>query len=200
MSLLIESIKLQDGEYKNLFYHEQRMNRALRLLCGADSYFELEEFLKKFEAPKDGLYKCRLVYDENSTEIEFVPYELKTIQTLRVVEHDRINYEFKYKDRKTIDRLYDLRKDCDDILIVKRGFVTDSSYCNILFRQGKRWYTPWSALLKGTQRQKLLEQNKIIEEDIRTADISSFESFKLINAMFEFDAPEMDISNIRIKN
>ena len=200
MSLLIESIKLQDGEFKNLFYHEQRMNRALRLLCGADDYFELEEFLKKFEAPKQGLFKCRLVYDENSTEIEFFPYEPKAIQTLRVVEHDRINYEFKYKDRKTIERLYDLRKDCDDILIVKRGFVTDSSYCNIVFRQGKRWYTPWSALLKGTQRQKLLEQNKITEEEIRTTDISSFESFKLINAMLEFDAPEMDISNIRIKN
>jgi len=199
MSLLIESIKLQDGEYKNLFYHEQRMNRALRLLCGADTNFELEEFLKNFEAPKEGLYKCRLVYDENSREIEFFPYEPKSIQTLRVVEHDRINYEFKYKDRKTIDRLFDLRKDCDDILIIKRGFVTDSSYCNIVFREGKRWYTPWSALLKGTQRQKLLEQNQILEEEIRIADINSFESFKLINAMFEFDAPEVDIANIRIK-
>ena len=70
--------------------------------------------------------------------------------------------------------LYDLRNDCDDILIVKRGMVTDSSYANIVFRRGKRWYTPWSALLKGTMRLNLLERNKIYEEEIRVEDLRIF--------------------------
>lgn len=196
MSLLLESIKLQDGNYANLFYHEQRMNRSLRLLCGSEDHVDLEEFLARIDKPSSGLFKCRIVYDENSREVEFLPYEAKPITTLRVVEHDRISYEFKYSDRKNINRLFELRRECDDVLIVKRGFVTDTSYCNIVFRKGKRWLTPWSALLKGTQRQKLLERNIIVEEDIRLEDISSFESFKLINAMIEFDAPETDISNI----
>jgi 4-amino-4-deoxychorismate lyase len=199
MSLLLESIKLQDGNFCNLFYHEQRMNRALRFLCGVQEHVELEQFLTRIDHPKTGLYKCRLVYDENSREAEFLPYETKPINSLRIVEHDRISYEFKYQDRKTINRLYDLRKDCDDVLIVKRGFVTDTSYCNIVFRKGKRWYTPWSALLKGTQRQKLLEHNIIMEEDIRIEDISSFESFKLINAMVEFEGPEIEVTNIVYK-
>lgn len=196
MSLLLESIKLQDGEYHNLFYHEQRMNRSLRMLCGVHEHFELEEFLYRIERPETGLYKCRIVYDDNSREVEFLPYEPKTLTTLRIVEHDRINYEFKYCDRKNINRLFDLRRDCDDILIVKRGFVTDSSYCNIVFRRGSRWFTPWSALLKGTQRQKLLERNIIAEEDIRIEDITTFDSFKLINAMIEFEGPEIEVSNI----
>lgn len=196
MSLLIESIKLQDGVFYNLFYHEQRMNRALRLLCGDHDHMDLESFLSHVDAPQQGLYKCRLIYDDVSREIEFVPYQPKPVARLRVVEHDRINYEFKYVDRKLLNRLYDLRGDCDDVLIVKRGMVTDTSYANIVFRRGKHWYTPWSALLKGTQRQKLLELNQIEEEEIRIEDISTFESFKLINAMLEFDAPEIAVANI----
>jgi 4-amino-4-deoxychorismate lyase len=196
MSLLLESIKLKDGEFYNLSYHEHRMNRSLRMLCGNEDYVDLESLLSHVDKPSTGLFKCRISYDEVSREIEFHPYQAKSIQRLRVVEHDRVNYEFKYVDRKQLDRLFELRKDCDDILIIKRGFVTDSSYANIVFKRGAHWYTPWSALLKGTQRQKLLEENRIEEEDIRAEDISSFSSFKLINAMLEFDGPEIDISNI----
>jgi 4-amino-4-deoxychorismate lyase len=65
-----------------------------------------------------------------------------------------------------------------------------------VFRKNNHWVTPWSALLKGTQRQKLLDQNIIQEDDIRLEDIRTFQSFKLINAMFEFDGDEIDVSNI----
>jgi 4-amino-4-deoxychorismate lyase len=196
MSLLIESIKLLDGKFLNLSYHEQRMHRSLQMLCGDDEPVELESFLNHFEPPKQGLYKCRIEYDEQSKDVEFVPYQQKPINSLRIVEHDRINYEFKYKDRRTIDRLFELRRECDDVLIVKRGYITDTSYCNIVFNRNGKWYTPWSALLKGTQRQNLLERNLIWEEDITPEDLSSFKSFKLINAMLEFDGPEIDVSHI----
>jgi 4-amino-4-deoxychorismate lyase len=172
------------------------MNRSLKFLCGVDEHFYLEEFLKKLDTPRHGLFKCRIAYDDYSKDVEFIPYQYKRIDSLRVVEHDRISYEFKYTDRKVLNRLYELRKDCDDILIVKRGQVTDSSISNIVFRRGKHWYTPWSALLKGTTRSFLLERNLIWEEEIRIEDLKTFETFKLINAMFEFDAPETDISNI----
>lgn len=197
MSLLIETIKLLNGDYHNLFYHEQRMNKSLRMLCGFEDHFDIEKFLEKIDHPKNGLFKCRLLYDENSTSVEFLPYVAKDIQTLKLVEHDRISYEFKFADRKTINRLFDLRRDCDDILIVKRGLVTDSSYCNIVFKKGKEWVTPWSPLLKGTQRRKLLEHELIQEDEIRLKDISSFDCFKLINAMVEFEGPEVAVTNIK---
>jgi 4-amino-4-deoxychorismate lyase len=185
-----------DGKFCNLFYHEQRMLRSLHMLCGVNEELNLEEFLSSLEVPEKGLYKCRITYDDLTKEVEFIPYQPKVIRSLRVIEHDRISYEFKYKDRKTIDKLFELRKECDDILIVKRGNVTDSSYSNIVFKKGKHWYTPWSALLKGTMRQKLIENNMVLEEEIKTGDIRSFESFKLINAMFEFGGAEIDVSNI----
>ena len=196
MSLLLESIKLKDGEYSNLFYHEQRMNRSLKTLCGLQGNFDLEGFLKSANVPQEGVYKCRILYDDQSKEIEFVPYQVRPVRTLRIIEHDRISYEFKYSDRRSINKLFELRKNCDDILIVKRGIVTDSSIANIVFKRNKKWYTPWAPLLKGTMRSKLLERNLIHEEEILLKEIYNFESFKLINAMLEFESEEQDLSNI----
>ncbi len=196
MSLLFETIKLIDGKYCNLFYHEQRMIRSLETLCGVEDDIILDEFLQELSAPQEGVYKCRIVYDDVTKEVEFVPYQVRPVKTLKVIESDRIRYEYKYADRKEINKLFENRAGCDDILIVKKGEVTDTSYANIVFRRGDEWITPWSPLLKGTMRQKLIEENKIIPEKILLDDIPAFSSFKLINAMLEFDAPEIDVSNI----
>lgn len=196
MSLLIESIKLLNGEFYNLFYHEQRMSRSLEMLCGSTEDFQLEKFLSQIAYPQKGLFKCRIVYDENSKEATFTPYAPQSVKRLKIVEHDRISYEFKFVDRKTINRLFDLRQQCDDVLIIRKGMVTDCSYSNIVFRKGNTWCTPWSALLKGTMRQKLLEQNSIQAEEIMKKDIRSFDACKIINAMLEFDSEEIPVSNI----
>jgi 4-amino-4-deoxychorismate lyase len=196
MSLLIESIKLVDGKFCNLFYHEQRMIRSLNQVCGVEEDINLEKFLGELEVPASGIYKCRIVYDELVKDVEFAPYQPRPIGSLQVVEHDRISYEYKFRDRSVIDKLFAQRGTCDDILIVKKGQITDASMANIVFRKGKSWYTPWSALLKGTMRQKLLEENRIQTEDISVDDIASFDSWKLINAMLEFDSPEIEVSKI----
>lgn len=196
MSLLIESIKLLDGEFSNLSYHEQRMNRSLKTLCGLEEFFDLSLFLDRCDRPLKGLYKCRITYDDQVQDVEFLPYEPKPVTSLKVVESDSIDYEFKYKDRSAIDKLFKRRADCDDIIIVKNELVTDSSYSNIVFRKGKTWITPWSALLKGTMRQSLIEQNILREEDIRIEDIREFDSCRIINAMLGFEAPEIDVNNI----
>jgi 4-amino-4-deoxychorismate lyase len=196
MSLLFESIKVVDGRFYNLFYHEQRMIRSLDMLWGVNEDVNLELFLSNLKVPAKGVFKCRVEYDAKSKQVEFVPYEPKSVRSLKVVEHDYIAYEFKYKHRKVINELFGRREDCDDILIVRKGNVTDSSYANVAFRKGKKWYTPESALLQGTMRQKLLDANKIQTVQIQITDIKSFDSCKLINAMLEFDAPEIDVSNI----
>ena len=45
MSLLIESIKLLDGEFCNLAYHEARMQHSLSSLFGRNDKPELKTFL-----------------------------------------------------------------------------------------------------------------------------------------------------------
>lgn len=196
MSLLIESIKLLDGEFFNVSYHEQRMKSSLKALFADTRPLNLENILSETNHPESGLYKCRIVYDDHSREISFDPYQARSIKSVRVLEDNNISYPFKFADRGQINRLFALRGNCDDVMIVRQGKVTDCSYSNVVFREGRNWYTPDSPLLKGTMRQKLLDEKKIEAREILLQDIRSFGSFKLINAMLEFGSPEIEVSKI----
>ena len=79
--------------------------------------------------------------------------------------------------------MFDQRGSYDEIIIIKNGKVTDCSIGNLIFRQGKKWYTPDSPLLLGTQREKLLREGKIQETTIFQEDIINFDEIKIINAM-----------------
>lgn len=196
MSRLIESIKLLDGKFYNLFYHEQRMIHSLRALYRKEEPLALGKFLLAQAFPRKGLFKCRIAYDDISSETTFTPYEAKRIKRVKIVEDDSISYEMKYADRGPINRLFENRGDCDDILIIRQGQVTDCSFSNIVFRKGQDWYTPITPLLSGTMRQSLIDKNKIIPREILKKDIRSFDTFKIINAMLEFGSPEIEVSDI----
>jgi 4-amino-4-deoxychorismate lyase len=196
MSRLIESVKLLNGQLFNLAYHEQRMNRAFETFYGSDRRISLQTILAQYSYPKSGLYKCRILYNDLTLEVNFTPYIPKTISRVKVIDDDEISYSYKFEDRREIESLFDLRQDCDDILIIKEGKVGDCSFSNIVFKKGDTWFTPASCLLRGTMRQKLLDEKKIFELDISKNDIRSYETFKIINAMLEFDSPEVVVSNI----
>ena len=86
---------------------------------------------------------------------------------------------------------------CDDILIVKNGLVTDTSFSNVAFLDGSRWLTPEHPLLEGTKRAKLLEAGILAEADIRPEEIYRFKKVRLINAMMDWeDSYEIDAGKI----
>lgn len=133
------------------------------------------------------IYKCRVLYTQQIEKIEFHPYQPKPIQTLQCVIDNKISYEHKYENRTEINHLHRQRKEADDVLIIKNKMVTDTSYCTILFFDGTNWFVPRSSLLKGTQRQHLLDQQRIMETDILYQDIWTYSHFKLINSMLPFE-------------
>ena len=196
MFRLIETIRLHDGRFNNLGYHEQRMHRAMKEIFGVDQKVNLEEMLSPYPKPVSGLYKCRLVYNNKTHQVEFTSYTVRPAHWLRIVHDDTISYDHKFEDRKEIDNNFKKRGNCDDVLIIKKGKVTDTSRANILFRSGNGWITPASLLLPGTMRQSLLDSKKIAEEEIHVDELSRFKSFKLVNAMLMFDSPERSIENI----
>jgi 4-amino-4-deoxychorismate lyase len=78
----------------------------------------------------------------------------------------------------------DQRGGSDDILIIKNGMVTDTSYSNVIFRDKiGNWVTPSTCLLKGTRRLNLLKNRIITETDIRVSDLKYYNEIRLINAM-----------------
>ena len=194
---LVETIKIVDGIPQNLKYHKFRFEESY--LNHFNSLPEMT-FPMQISVPaeyKTGIVKLRLLYDKNDFRLEYSFYKKKKIHTLKPVFDDNINYPVKYTDRTGINKLLAQKEDRDDILIIKNGFVTDSSFTNIVFFDGVKWYTPSTPLLSGTARKRLIDMEKIVPTPIKFDDIKSFKKFKLINAMIDFDeAPEIEIKNI----
>ena len=216
MCLLLETIRIENGQPQNLPFHNARMNTARKHFWHCNETINLEAILaahmsssgikiqrqkdtgfqSKSEEQKD-IIKCRVIYGRTVQKIDFLPYKLPSINSLKIVADDQIVYNYKYVDRKKINELFKKRSDCDDILIIKKGLVTDSSYANVLFYNGKNWLTPTHPLLKGTQRAHLLDKELIQVADIRPEDLSKFQHARLINAMIRFeDALDINILNI----
>ncbi len=191
---LIETIRLQDGHFTNLGYHERRMQAALRDIFGVNGKINLREMLANF--PTSGFFKCRLMYDNKAHQAEFIRYTPLPVNSLKLVYDNAISYRNKWSDRTGLENLSDQRGDCDDVLIIQNDQITDTAIANVVFRKGKEWFTPSSYLLPGTMRQSLIDNHMISEIDMKSSDIRHFDSFKIINAMLRFDAPEIPISKI----
>jgi 4-amino-4-deoxychorismate lyase len=198
MFLLVESIRVENGKVLNISFHNERLNMTLYNIYGLRSNFNLENIIEVPETARSGIFKCRVLYNDKSMQVEFVPYIFRQIRSLKVVFNDEICYPYKYIHRDKIDSLMEMRGDCDDILIVKYGRVTDSSHANIIFKDGEgKWVTPKSFLLPGTRRANLLNHGIITEEDITFRDIPEFTELKLINALIGIDDSEaIPIENI----
>lgn len=187
MCQLIETIQVKNGVLQDINYHKQRFRKTRMKIFGCKPDIDLSDFVLLTPELKNGLYKCRVTYDSQIRNVEFESYKPKTIASLKIVHCNTIDYKYKYKNRSDINELYKRRKKCDDVLIVKNGYITDTSFCNVLFFDGKDWYTPSTPLLEGTKRQKLLEKNIIKEKGIKVSDLRQFRSAMLINAMLDFD-------------
>ncbi len=193
---LFETIKCLDGKLSNIEKHNERFNRSRKKCFGAVNEINLQEVIQISENAKTGLFRCRVIYSREIEKVEFVPHHFREIKTLKVVEDNHIEYDFKFADRKTLDKLFSKRSNCDDILIVKNDFVSDSYTANVVFFDGTKWWTPETPLLAGTQRSRLLEEGKIFECSIAPGDISKYTFVGLINAMWDLG----ELKNIPTRN
>jgi 4-amino-4-deoxychorismate lyase len=197
MYLLVETIRIENGKILNISFHNERVTRSLYNIYGLMTKPELEKIIEVPGSAGQGIYKCRVLYDDKTMKVEFLPYSFRMVRSLKIVFSDDICYPYKYINRDKISRLFDMRGDCDDILIVKYGKVTDTSYANVIFRdKEEKWITPSSFILPGTRRANLLKSGLINEADIFFTDISSYKELKLINSMMDID----DTEGIPIKN
>lgn len=196
MYQLLESIYLNDGEFRNLGYHEARMRESVNVLFNQSRSFDLFHELTQQSLPAEGLYKTRVIYNTAILKIEFVPYVSKSVKSLKLIEANDISYPHKFIDRSRLTELYSQRGTAEDILIVKNGLITDTYYGNIIFKKKGLWYTPASYLLKGTMRQSLLDAGLIKEALIDQTNYTHFESCKIINAMLGIDASEIMVTDI----
>lgn len=194
MFQFIESICCENKQLRNLTFHQARFDRTRK-----DNFNDIQPILLEdiIQIPSDSThekYKVRVVYDREIQSVEFLPYEIKQISSIKLFEIDpKINYTYKYIDRWFFDE-YLKESKTDDLVLVKSNYITDCIYSNLVFFDGENWVTPRSLLLKGTMRESLLEEGKIIQKNIKVSDLSNYKSFKRINAMMSLEeSQEIDI-------
>lgn len=177
-----ETIKCEDEDIFNLEYHQKRISRTI------GKNINLGEYIYPL-TPE--LLRCKLIYDRDDIiDISYFPYIPKEIKSFKIVIDDKIEYKYKGLNRDSIDTLYAKKENCDEIIIVKNGFVTDTSIANIAIYKDGIWTTPKIPLLLGTTRDRLLNESFIKEGDITVDDLKNSKKIALMNAMIGFKVLE----------
>ena len=196
MCRFIESIKVLDGVFYRLEYHQTRVQLTCDKFFPDSEIIELSKAFKNLEIPQKGVFKCRVLYSSEIQLIEFVPYTRRDIKTLKLVETDIDSSPYKFENRSLYNAAFAKRENCDDVLLMKNGLLTDTSYCNIALFNGSEWFTPRVPLLYGTNRAQLLSETVLIEKDIKLDEIFDYQQIALFNAMIEFGELVLDIKQI----
>jgi 4-amino-4-deoxychorismate lyase len=195
MSQIIESIRIENKQLQNIGLHNERFQKARKSMFNETDLIKIEAHIKVPSDISNNRYKCRVTYDGNNLLYTIKPYYQRPVHSLRIVHIDHIDYPIKTDNRQQLDKAFAMRNGCDDIIIVKKGFITDAWAANIILFNGKEWHTPSTPLLKGTQREYLLREKQISVQTINEGDLKFYSKIKLINAMIDFyRAPEIEIS------
>jgi len=184
---LFETIKILNKKLQNMEFHNKRFNRSRLDVFGIDEKLKLEEVVEIPLYIDKGIYKCRIIYSEKIEKIEFETAFPRVVKSLKLIECNDIEYGYKYYDRSKINELYAQREKYDDVLIVKNGFITDTSQANVVFWDGQNWITSSTPLLPGTNRQKLIEEKKIMAREIKVEDLKLYKKARVINALVDLE-------------
>jgi 4-amino-4-deoxychorismate lyase len=189
MSRFVESIKYLKGIHFNLEHHQARLNRTHRYFYPEATEINLSEVLASSPVPNDDqLYKCRVLYAETIQDVVYEPYHPRVInQYYLAVCPDEFDYSHKTLDRTFFENARKLLKADEDYIYVQNGRITDTSFANLVFTDGEKFFTPADTLLKGTKRALYLEMGLVIEEGITVKDLERFTALFAINAMIDLE-------------
>lgn len=196
MCLFIESINYLEGQPQLLDWHQKRVNDTFAHFFSDFIPHDLKILLPTI--PDMNQHKCRILYDGESLEVDFMVYTRAAIKSLKVVEEEAIDYTFKAEDRSALTRCYEQRGRADDVVIVKSGALTDSYFANLAFFDGREWWTPETYLLNGVMRQYLLYTGQLKECAIGLGDLKKYKKVSLINAMNTLGQIEIDCEQISL--
>lgn len=181
---LFETLAVVDGNFRQIEFHQQRVNNAFKYYFNAIPQLHLDNILIP-PSFKDGFFRCRIDYNSTTFKIGFFPYTPKKLTTFQCVFTENMDYRFKYSNRKRLD---DLKNNhTDEIIIINNGYVSDCTIGNLLFLKNNNWYSSADYLLKGTQLHALLEKQAVELIKIDTNAIFNFEKIMMINALNPFD-------------
>ena len=173
-----ETIKCDDLQIYHLSYHKKRIANTI------GKNIDLQEYIYP---PTNDLLKCKFIYDKDDIlDITYERYTNKEFKKFKIINDNNIQYSYKSIDRDDINRLFQKKEDADDIMIFKNRLLTDTSIANIAIFYNNQWLTPKKPLLKGTTRERYLEQGILDTADITIDMLQKATKIALLNAMIDF--------------
>lgn len=177
-----ETIKCDDFEAFNLDYHNKRITNAIGL------NLNLQEYIYPIS---DELLRCKVIYDKNGIiDIQYFLYEKREINSFKLIFDNEISYSKKFFNRNNLNKLFEKKENNDEIIIIKNKIVTDTSIANIAIYYENTWITSKNCLLRGTTRDRLINEKSLIERDITIKMLKKASKIALMNAMIGFDVKE----------
>lgn len=174
------------------------MDRSRRAGYPKSPALKLSKLFETIDLPVMGVHKLRLEYGAKLHRYEILPYVSRPVHSIRIIDADELRYGKKFAARTDIHQLMERRGAFDDVLMIQRGHVTDTSYANVALFDGSHWYTPAWPLLRGTRREKLLQDGTLRASVIRERDLGNFERVRLVNAMLPWgQGPEVMMTEVR---
>ncbi|MGM0649035.1 MAG: aminotransferase class IV [Bacteroidota bacterium] len=189
MCRFIESIRIENGHVPLIEYHQQRYEQCIKIHFPDTKPVQLANIANQY-LHRPGIFKLRIEYDQIIRDVRCKPYYPRKIRQFRLVYDDNVKYNWKYSNRKALEKLKSKCAEDEEIIIVKNNLITDSSYANLIFYKEPHWFTPAKPLLNGTMRRYLLNQNKIQTMDITPSQLQEFVFFAQINAMLDIETTE----------
>lgn len=197
----VETICLWHGEPQHLALHQARLERTWQhfgfpTACTPQLALLLEHLPLISHAER---CKWRVVYGaEGVLSSEVSPYVPRVVHQLQAVENADIDYRYKSTNRSQLEACYAQRGGADEVLILRHGWLTDTSIANVALFDGTQWYTPDTPLLAGVQRQYLLAQGVLCERPIHHSHCVEYTHLALFNAMLPWGEIVLPISALRL--
>jgi 4-amino-4-deoxychorismate lyase len=188
---LFETIAVEHSEPLLLQYHQQRMDDSFLRLFYQENPFQLSQLFRSQNISSKGLLKWKVEYDSQNIISSVVGYSPRMIQRVKFVEiNPDFDYSMKFSNRDYFDMLKNENPGYDELILLKNGQLTDSTFSNIVLEaiSDGKLYTPSAPLLKGTQRQYLLDTGSITPIPISIRQLTRFNKIYLINAMLPLPA------------
>lgn len=165
---LFETLCIENGTVKNIALHQQRYEQSLHRFY-AKSAVNIYDILQQIEKTAQfstalchGLVRCRFDYNRDDCLIRFFPYQRTSYRTFKPIVCDEIDYALKYNDRTVLTKLFDRRDNCDEVIIIKQGKVTD---CTIKYTSLQTIISCHhsATLYPHIKRQTALQPNNVVK-------------------------------------
>jgi len=200
----IETFMLRSGELIAGELHRERILRTLReqgaetssaflqSLLSTSPWREVEAHLTGQQILPATTYRLTLEYSlAGLSATRLVPYCKRTIRALRPLPlPNDFDYSYKYADRSFFERMKaELADDEEPLFVRPDGTITDTSFTNVLIETEAGYLTPTRPLLRGTQREGLLQAGLIAEADDLTLSAlrAKAKAILLINALLPLE-------------